>query len=72
MKHLIIPISKNEQQEKVGTICKNNPNSYMFQLSKNNGRINGKCISCCYEKGDNDFYWLHCKMGNFIYFLNRF
>jgi hypothetical protein len=40
----------------------------MFHLQKNNGRINGKCISCCYEEGDNDFYWLHCKNGKFYVF----
>ena len=55
-------------QEKVGTIMHDNINSYMFQLTKNNGRVDGKCVSCCYEKGDNDFYWLNCKNGKFYVF----
>jgi len=33
--------------------------SYIFTMFKNNGRIKGKRNLCCYEKGDNDFYWIH-------------
>ena len=48
-------------QEKVGFICKNNPNSYEFKLEKSSGKHN----RTSYEKGDNDFYWLNCKNGKF-------
>jgi hypothetical protein len=58
-------IGNKKVQEKVGTICKNNINSYMFNLSKNIGRINGKCTHGPYEEGDNDLYWLNCKNGKF-------
>jgi hypothetical protein len=58
-------IGSKKVQEKVGTICKNNLNSYMFTLSKNIGRINGKCSHGPYEEGDNDLYWLNCKNGKF-------
>ena len=46
-----------------------NPNSYLFQLYKSGGRIDGKCTSRCYKKGDCDFYWLHCKNGRFYVIL---
>lgn len=52
-------------QEKVGFICKNNPNSFGFNLSKNNG----KHYNCPYELGDNDFYWLHCKNTSRFYVI---
>ena len=52
-------------QEKVGTICKNNLNSYSFNLSKYDCRVNGQCKHKCYEEGDNDLYWLNCKNGKF-------
>ena len=58
-------IGSKKVQEKVGTICKNNINSYSFALSKYNCRINGKCKNKCYEQGDNDLYWLNCKNGKF-------
>jgi hypothetical protein len=58
-------IGNKKIQEKVGTICKDNVNSYSFTLSKSSGRINGKCCHCPYEKDDNDFYWLNCKNGYF-------
>jgi len=58
-------IDSKKIQEKVGTICRNNINSYMFNLNKYSCRINGKCTHKCYEEGDNDFYWLNCKNGKF-------
>jgi hypothetical protein len=58
-------IGSKKVQEKVGTICKNNLNSYFFNLSKYDCRIDGKCKNKCYEKHDNDFYWLNCKNGKF-------
>ena len=58
-------IGNKKIQEKVGTICKDNINSYSFNLSKHSGRINGKCCLTPYEKDDNDFYWLNCKNGYF-------
>jgi hypothetical protein len=45
-------------QEKVTKI--NDDNKCMFQLCKNNGKINGKYIQIQYDTGDNDFYWLNC------------
>jgi hypothetical protein len=58
-------IGNKKVQEKVGTIMHENPYSYLFKLAKNAGKIDGKCTSRCYEKGDCDFYWLHCKNGRF-------
>lgn len=59
-------IGNKKFQEKVGVNTKkNNPNIFGFNLSKNNGRENGKCVHKNYEEGDNDFYWLNCKNGNF-------
>jgi len=61
-------ICSKKVQEKVGTITHNNVNSYSFTLSKNAGRINGKCCHGPYEEGDNDFYWLNCK-NNLFYVI---
>jgi hypothetical protein len=58
-------IGSKKVQEKVGTICKNNINSYSFTLSKYDCRINGKCKNKSYEEGDNDLYWLNCKNDKF-------
>jgi len=58
-------IGEKKVQEKVGTICKNNINSYMFNLTKYSCRVNGKCTNKCYEEGDNDLYWLNCKNCKF-------
>jgi hypothetical protein len=58
-------IGSKKVQEKVGTICKNNLNSYFFNLSKYDCRVDGKCKNKCYEEGDNDLYWLNCKNGRF-------
>jgi hypothetical protein len=45
-------------QEKVIKISENN--NCIFQLCKNNGRINGKQNQTHYDIGNNDFYWLNC------------
>jgi hypothetical protein len=58
-------IGSKKVQEKVGTICKNNYNSYMFNLAKYDCRIDGKCKNQSYEDGDNDLYWLNCKNSKF-------
>ena len=58
-------IGSKKVQEKVGTICHNNVNSYLFHLEKYDCRVNGKCIRRCYDRGDNDLYWLNCKNGSF-------
>lgn len=58
-------IGNKKVQEKVGSIIHDNPNSYMFSLSKYDCRVDGKCKNKCYEEGDNDLYWLHCKNGKF-------
>ena len=61
-------ICSKKVQEKVGTITHNNNNSYSFTLSKNAGRINGKCCHGPYEEGDNDLFWLNCK-NNLFYVI---
>jgi hypothetical protein len=58
-------ISDKKVQEKVGFICKNNPNSFGFSISKNDG----KKSKCSYKLGDNDFYWLHCKNTSRFYLI---
>jgi hypothetical protein len=58
-------IGSKKVQEKVGTIAHDNPNSYSFQLTKYDCRINGKCKNKSYEEGDADIYWLNCKNGKF-------
>jgi hypothetical protein len=58
-------IGSKKVQEKVGSICKNNHNSYCFTLTKYDCRINGKCKNKSYEEGDADIYWLNCKNGKF-------
>ena len=61
-------IGNKKIQEKVGSICKNNINSYCFTLSKYSCRINGKCCHGPYNEGDNDLYWLNCK-NNLFYVI---
>lgn len=61
-------IENKKVQEKVGSIIHNNINSYMFILSKYDCRIDGKCKQKCYDKGDNDLYWLNCK-NNIFYVI---
>jgi len=58
-------IADKKFQEKVGFICKNNPNSFGFSLNKSDGRKS----NCSYKIGDNDFYWLHCKNTNRFYVI---
>jgi hypothetical protein len=45
-------------QEKVAKISDDNKS--VFQLCKNNGRVNNKQNQCQYDIGDNDFYWINC------------
>ena len=52
-------------QEKVGSITKNNPNSFLFNLIKYKCRVKGKCVNQSYQEGDNDLCWLHCKNRKF-------
>ena len=52
-------------QEKVGFICKNNPNSFGFSLNKSDGRT----TNCSYKVGDNDLYWLNCKNTSLFYVI---
>ena len=61
-------IGNKKVQEKVGTFTHDNPNAFSFSLNKYDCRINGKCIQKCYEKGDNDLYWLNCK-NNLFYVI---
>jgi len=59
-------IVNKKVQEKVGSYCKeNNPNMFSFNLMKYDCRVNGQCQQKCYEEGDNDLYWLHCKNNKF-------
>lgn len=52
-------INNFKVQEKVASINKND-NSCIFQLCKNNGRLDSKQNQVQYDIGDNDFYWLNC------------
>jgi len=45
-------------QEKVTKISEDN--KCIFQICKNNGKINGKQNQIQYDNRDNDFYWLNC------------
>lgn len=58
-------IGEKKFQEKVGSVVHGNSNCYAFSLVKYKCRIDGRCKTQCYEQGDNDFYWLHCKNGKF-------
>lgn len=58
-------IGSKKVQEKVGSIIHNNEDSYSFNLSKYDCRVDGKCKNKCYEENDNDLYWLNCKNGKF-------
>jgi hypothetical protein len=58
-------IGDKNVQEKVGFICKNNPDSFGFSINKSDG----KKYNCSYNIGDNDFYWLHCKNTSLFYII---
>jgi hypothetical protein len=58
-------IGERKVQEKVGSITHNNPNSFSFNLTKYECRVDGKCINQNYKEGDNYLYWLNCKNGKF-------
>ena len=58
-------IGNKKVQEKVGSIIHDNVNSFSFNLTKYDCRVDGKCKNKCYEEGDNDLYWLNCKNGKF-------
>lgn len=58
-------IGDKKVQEKVGFICKNNPNSFGFSLNKSDGRTH----NCSYKPGDNEFYWLNCKNTSLFYVI---
>lgn len=51
-------------QEKVASICKK---WYNIQLKMHNGKINKKMKYKCYDKGDNDFYWVWIPNENDFY-----
>lgn len=51
-------IGNYKVQEKVASIDTNN--CCIFQLCKNNGRLDGKRNQIQYNINDNDFYWLNC------------
>jgi len=58
-------IGEKKVQEKVGLICRNNPNSFGFSLNKSDGRTQNRS----YQIGDNDLYWLHCKNSSKFYLI---
>jgi hypothetical protein len=57
-------IGDKKIQEKDGSLNKTET-SNRFYLSKKQG----KNKSQCYEKGDNDYYWLNCKNSNIFYVI---
>lgn len=54
-------------QEKVTKIS--NDNKCIFQLCKNNGKINNKRKQIQYDIGDNDFYWLNCEDKKYFFVI---
>ena len=58
-------ICDKKVQEKVGFICKDNPNSFGFHINKSDG----KKYNCSYKLGDNAVYWLHCKNTSRFYVI---
>jgi len=62
-------IEDKKIQEKVGGHLHKNINSYKFCLTKMNGKVNGKRKRQCYQKGDNDFYWLNCRDTMLFYII---
>lgn len=57
-------------QEKVGGYNKNG--SIVFLMYKNNGMINGKRSFKLYQRGDNDFYWLHSQDKKVFYVVPEY
>lgn len=54
-------IGTKRVQEKVGGLRKDGRNNtYIFGLTKCNGKLNKKINRIQYDIGDNDFYWLNC------------
>ena len=51
-------------QEKVATLKKNSNTLYTVELHKNNRKKDKKRQLTCYEKGDNDFYWIWLRDDN--------
>lgn len=62
-------IGDKKIQEKVGGHPHKNENTYHFNFSKTNGRIEGKRIRKTYEIGDCDIYWLNCKNTSKFYVI---
>lgn len=54
-------------QEKVASI--HNNVSYVFNLCKNNGKINNKRVKTQYDIGDNQLYWLNCDNKKHFYVI---
>jgi hypothetical protein len=54
-------VNEKKVQEKVGGNLHKNKNSFRFNLTKMNGRINNKKVRQTYKVGDNDIYWFNCK-----------
>ena len=61
-------IGEKKVQEKVGYIDKVK-NVNVFCLWKNNGKLNGKQNSKCYDIGDNDYYWLNADDKQLFYVI---
>lgn len=61
-------MNKKTCQEKVSTLSKKN--SHTFHLFVNNGRDeNKKRLFRAYQKGDNDYYWLHMKETSIFFVI---
>lgn len=54
-------VNGHKIQEKIASIRKDRVDSYSVGLYNNNGRCAGKRVFKCYNKGDNDFYWIWLK-----------
>jgi hypothetical protein len=58
-------INNKKIQEKVGCVDKYRLGRFIFGLCKNNG----KDSIMQYNKGDNDFYWLHCDNKRYFFVI---
>jgi hypothetical protein len=65
-------IGDKKIQEKVGGNKHKNINSFEFNLTKMNGRIDGKKKRQPYNIGDSDFYWFNCKNTMIFYVIPEY
>jgi len=62
-------IGDKKIQEKVGCVRKEIKDTYIFGLTKSNGKIDKKIQRIQYKVGDNDFYWLNPEGKKYFYVI---